>query len=132
MRLMIVCDQPSAARRLCGELSNCPGEIICVANLVELKVACESPFELALINVAWAELVECIRTIRESPSGANCSVLVASERLSNERGRAGILPVLRAMPCLHSRHGEACAQADDRRTEERAAMESLHTVTESL
>lgn len=101
MRLMIVCDQPSAARRLCGELSNCPGEIICVANLVELKVACESPFELALINVAWAELVECIRTIRESPSGANCSVLVASERLSNERGRAGILPVLRAMPCLH-------------------------------
>ena len=75
VRVIIVCDQPSAARRLCGELSNCPAEIICVANLVELRAACESVFELALINVAWAELVECLRTIRESPSGANCSVL---------------------------------------------------------
>ena len=101
MRLMIVCDQPSVTRRLCSELSNCPAEIIRVANLLELKVACESPFDLALINVAWTELVECIHTIRESPSGRHCAVLVAAECLSNERGRTGILPILRAMPCPH-------------------------------
>lgn len=101
MRLIIVCDELPAARRLCSELSNCPAEIICVANLGELKLACEPLFNMALISVAWAELVEYIRTIRESPSGVNCSVFVASERLSNGPGLAGILPKLRAMPCPH-------------------------------
>lgn len=72
-----------------------------MAGLEELKSACDSPCELALINVARAELVEYIRTIRESPSGADCSVLVASERLSSELGSAGVLPILRAMPCLY-------------------------------
>ena len=101
MRLLIVCDRTLAARRLCGELSNCPAEIICVANLKELRVACNSLFDLALLDVAWAELVEYIRTIRESPSGANSAVLVDSERLSNGPSLAGVLPSLRAMPCRH-------------------------------
>ncbi|MGH9840006.1 MAG: hypothetical protein ACREEM_14580 [Blastocatellia bacterium] len=101
MRLIIACDEPPAARRLCSELSKYPAETICVTGLEELKSDCDSPCELALINVARAELVEYVRTIRESPSGANCSVLVASERLSSELGLAGILPILRAMPCLH-------------------------------
>jgi len=101
VRLLIVCDRSLAARRLCDELSSCPAEIICVANLNELKVACNSLFDLALLNVAWAELVEYIRTIRESPSGANSAVLVDSERLSNGPSLVGVLPGLRAMPCRH-------------------------------
>ena len=100
MRLIIACDQPPAVRRLSGELSNCPAEITCVTSLVELKVACESRFELALINVAPAELVEFIGTIRRSPSGIRCAIVVASERLLNETGLAGVLPKLRAVPCL--------------------------------
>lgn len=101
MRLIIACDQPPIARRLCSELSKYPAETTCVTGLEELKSACDSPCDLALINVGRAELVEYVRTIRESPSGINCSVLVASERLSNELGLAGILPILRAMPCLY-------------------------------
>jgi DNA-binding response OmpR family regulator len=100
MRLIIVCDEPSAARRLCSELSNCPAEAVCVTNLAELKDACEAPYELALINIAQSELIECLRTIREGPSGANCPVLVASERLPRGTELAGILPKLRAMPCI--------------------------------
>ena len=102
MRLIIVCDQLSAMRRLCGELSNFRAEIICAANQVELKAACESLFELALIDVALADLVECIRTIRESAYGANCPVLVASERLASGTGLAGMLPKLRVMPCVYN------------------------------
>ena len=101
MRLLIVCDQSLTARRLCGELSSCPAEIICVANLNELRVACDSLFDLALLNVAWADLVEYIRAIRESPSGANSAVLVDSERQSNGPSLVGVLPSLRAMPCRH-------------------------------
>lgn len=101
MRLLIVCDRVLAAQRLCGELSNCPAEIICVANLKELRVACNSLFDLALLDVARAELIEYIRTIRQSPSGANSAVLVDSERLSNGPSLAGVLPGLRAMPCWH-------------------------------
>ena len=101
MRLIVVCDRLPAARRLCGELSNCPAEIICVGDLKELKAASDSLFDLALINVAWAELVECVRTIRESPSGANSAVLVDSERLPTGPSPAGVLPGLRAMACRH-------------------------------
>ena len=101
MRLIIVCDRLLAARRLCGELSDCPAEIICVGDLKELKAACNSLFDLALINVAWAELVECVRTIRESPSGVNSAVLVDLERLPSEPSLAGVLPGLRAMACRH-------------------------------
>ena len=101
MRLIIVCDQLPATRRLCGELSDFPAEILCVANQVELKTACESLFELALIDVTSADLVECISTIRESPYGANCPVLVASERLSSGTELAGMLPKFRAMPCVY-------------------------------
>src|SRR5262249_6700349 len=101
VRLLIVCDQSLAAQRLCGELSNCPAEIICVASLNELRVACDSLFDLALFNVPWAELVEYIRTIRESPSGVNSAVLVDSECLSNGPSLVGVLPGLRAMPCRH-------------------------------
>ena len=101
MRLIIVCDEPLATRRLRSELSNCPAETVCVTNLEELKDACEAPYELALIIVAQAELVKCLRTIRGGRFGASCRVLIASERLSRGRELAGILPKLRAMPCIH-------------------------------
>jgi hypothetical protein len=60
VRLIIVCDEPSAARRLCTELSNRPAKTVCVTDLEGLKDACELLFELALINVALATLVECV------------------------------------------------------------------------
>lgn len=100
MRLIVVCDEPSEARRLCGELSNCLAETVCVTNLEELKDACEAPYELALVNIAQSELIDCLRIIRDGPSGANCPLLVASERLSRGTELAGILPILRAMPCI--------------------------------
>jgi hypothetical protein len=100
--MIIACDELRASKRLCSELSECPAEIVCVSSLEALRRACESPCHLALIDVARSEMLKFIRSVRESPFGADCPVLVAGERFSGEPGPAGALPALRAMSCAHN------------------------------
>jgi len=100
--LLIVTDCPARLRGLRALISNGGMEITGATSSEELRRACQSEHQLAVIEVAAARLPEVLRTLRSSARHNGISLLVEASGILTEPGLAGVLPRYRAMPCSRS------------------------------
>lgn len=98
-RLLIVSDAADRSGSLRAALDVGEIEIEAVTSPEELDQACAGEHDLAVVDVAPAQLNRVLKILRESPRHSEISVLVEASRIVVEPGLASLLPKYRAMPC---------------------------------
>lgn len=100
--LLIITDCPVRLRSLRASISTGGIEITGAASSEELSRACQSEYDLAVIDVAAWSLPEVLRILRSSVRHSGIALLVEASRVLTEPGLTGVLPWYRAMPCSRS------------------------------
>lgn len=98
-RLLIVSDEPVHLKALQSELGAVGVEITNATTPEEVRQACYSAHDLAVVDVAPGNVIDILETLRNADGHGDISVLVDTSRLSEEPSLAGVLPMFRAMPC---------------------------------
>lgn len=98
-RLLIVSDEPKHLNILQSELGINGVEITNATTTEEVRRACASAHDLAVVDVAPGKVVDILETLRGSETHGDISVLVDTSRLLEDPSLAGVLPMFRAMPC---------------------------------
>ena len=98
-RLLLVSDEPKHLKALQAELGGIGVEITKATTTEEVRLACFSLHDLAVVDVAPGSVVDVLETLRASATHGEISVLVETSRLQEEPSLAGVLPMFRAMPC---------------------------------
>ena len=98
-RLLIVSDEPKHLKALQLELGVSGVEITNATTTEEVRLACRSGHDLAVIDVAPDTVLGVLETLRGSEGHGDISVLVDTSRLLEDSSLAGVLPTFRAMPC---------------------------------
>ncbi len=89
-RLLIVSDESNPT--LQAEMNLNEVEITHVANVEDLRQACFYGYDLVVVDVAPASVVNVLVALRGSDSCKDVSVLVDTTRLDGEASLAGVLP----------------------------------------
>ncbi len=97
--LLIVSDAPHRLTQLRAALDNGEVAITSAASLEELPHLCECAYDLVVVDVSAAQLVEVLKALRTYASCAEVSILVDAGQLTAETELAGVFPRYRAMPC---------------------------------
>lgn len=98
-RLLIVSDEPKHLKALQLELSVNGVEITNATTMEEVRHACSTGHDLAVVDVAPGKVIDVLETLRGSDGHSHISVLVDTSRLLEDPSLAGVLPMFRAMPC---------------------------------
>lgn len=98
-RLLIVSDEPKHLKALQSELSVNGVEITNATTTEEVRLACISGHDLAVVDVEPGKVIDVLETLRGSEGHGDISVLVDTSRLQEDPSLAGVLPTFRAMPC---------------------------------
>jgi DNA-binding response OmpR family regulator len=98
-RLLIVSDAADRSGSLRAALDVGEIEIEGVTSTEELDRACAGEHDLAVVDVAPAQLTRVLKILRESPRHSEIAVLVEASRIVVEPDLTSILPKYRAMPC---------------------------------
>ena len=98
-RLLIVSDEPKHLKALQLELSVSGVEITHATTTEEVRLACCTGHDLAVVDVAPGNVLAVLETLRSSVGHGDISVLVDTSRLLEDPSLAGVLPTFRAMPC---------------------------------
>ncbi len=98
-RVLVVADSEERLCNIKSTLHPDEVEISGAKTQVELGHICCEPHDVAIVDMSSAQLREALRTIRTSAYHSNIPVLVASDRIVNEKSLSGVLPEYRAMPC---------------------------------
>jgi len=101
-RLLLVSDAQERWQRLESALGSTSVKMTKAASADEIAQVCRHDHDLAIIDVASRDLVEVLKTLRESGYNVKMAVLVENSRLTYEPSLAGILPAYRAMPCSYT------------------------------
>jgi hypothetical protein len=97
--LLIVSDALHRLTQLRAALDTGEVAITSAASLEELPHLCECAYDLVVVDVCAARLVEVLKALRERASCAEVSILVDAGQLTAEAELAGVFPRYRAMPC---------------------------------
>ncbi|MBS1788991.1 MAG: hypothetical protein JST85_14770 [Acidobacteria bacterium] len=98
-KLLLVADSPERLKQMKTGISLNGFEITAVCSVDELRSACKSNHDLAVIDVEAMQLKPMLSALRTSASHKTIMALVETSRLSEDQGLAGVLPTFRAMPC---------------------------------
>jgi len=101
-RLLIISDSSERLTNLRASLSTGEIEITSATSPAELRRACRSKHDLAVVDVGPTHLGKVLEDLRSSKEGAEIPVLVEASRLAADPGLVGVLPKYRAMPCSHA------------------------------
>lgn len=97
-RLLIVTDTEERLNRLKAAIP-ANGNLTCARSLEELRTACQTRQDVAIVDLPSGQLQETLSTIRASNDQTNIPLLVALNRIASDPEIAGLLPRYRAMPC---------------------------------
>ncbi len=98
-RLLIVSDSVDHLNNLKSALKTGKVKITGVTTSEALRQACGGEHDLAIIAVGPDRITEALKTLRESPTHSEITVLVEASRIAANPSLAKVLPQYRAMPC---------------------------------
>lgn len=98
-RLLVVADAAERASRWRGVAGRGGAEVLTVILPGDLQCVCSGTFDVVVVDVGPARLVEVLTTLRGSAGCAESPVLVEAGRICAAPGLCGVLPRHRAMPC---------------------------------
>jgi|SRR5690242_10334629 hypothetical protein len=101
-RVLIVTDCSARLRSWQGSIHTEGIAITGAASSEELRRACQSEHDLAVIDVGAGSLPEVLRILRSSIRHSRISLLVEASKVLTEPSLTGVLPRYRAMPCSRS------------------------------
>jgi len=97
--LLIVDGAPVCLKRILAALDMMEVEITWTVSLEEAASACQSRYDLVIVDVEPLQVTNILKILRESAELAECPVLVEPCRMALAPELAGVLPQYRAMPC---------------------------------
>ncbi len=98
-RLLLVSDEPTHLKSLQAELGMGEVEITNATTAEEVRRACRSGHDIAIVDVEPGIVIDVLKSLRGSEGNREISVLVDNSRLLTDPSLAGVLPTFRAMPC---------------------------------
>jgi len=115
--VLLFSDSRERLEKLSRAIGNQMLRITLVTSLEELRSACRSKQDMAIIDAGPETIEEALQTIRDSKANSRTSLLVAADRIASEPGLAGVLPVWRAMPCSREQMAQLVRQRNNSKAE---------------
>ncbi len=99
MKVLVVTDSEDRMRVLRSLLNMSEFDLEYARTQDEVDAACGKPHDMAIVDLASAQLRVTLPKLRHSSTHDRIPVLVSSTRLEDDPNLAGLLPKYRAMPC---------------------------------
>ena len=97
--LLMITDDVKRADKLKSMFGADSDEVAVTDSLHTLEPLLHRSYKLAIIDLAPANLLRALNSIREKPAYREMPIVVESSRLRSDPGFAGVLSKYRAMPC---------------------------------
>ncbi|MFN0084039.1 MAG: response regulator [Blastocatellia bacterium] len=99
LKILVVTDSEEPLKSLYSMMSAPEFEIECVRTQEEFDDVCGKPHDLAIVDLASAQLRVTLPKLRHTSTHDRIPVLVSSTRIDGDPDLAGLLPQYRAMAC---------------------------------
>jgi hypothetical protein len=99
-QVLLVCD--SALNTAEWRAALCEAEVVSVAEPEDVTRFSSHRFALAVLDVAAANLIDALKTVRTNAEQSDLPILVEAESVTDDLSFAGVLPQYRAMACGQS------------------------------